>query len=444
MQFRLAILSLLLILGPGAIVSTRAQSPTGEKPTLKPFGSSLKDLKWDPEKQLPVESHPREPRQAGADDDVIRIDTDLVVSSVMVLDKQGKAVQGLTLDDFVITEDGQPQKVGHFSLGDDVNVERTIVLIIDYSYSQLPYIATSVTAAKTLVDKLGPRDRMAIVTDDVELLIDFTRDKSKLKTALESLLLKTLRTIDASGKSPNPYYKPGRSDQFSALLATLRELVHVEDIRPIIIFQTDGDELNFLQPPNLLRYDRPLAADASEKQKRDYEKRRLQLEKQLRSRIKQFSFSYLLAVAEKSRGTVYSVIPDLQFTGKSPAEQMENAKRAADNMSQSLGTVDYKPSRTTSSEMFGQFIAQRLDFQSAVAQVATLTGGWTAFLEKPDQAEDIYSRILADLNTRYVIGYYPAGKARDGKRHNVLIEVKNHPEYTISGRKTYYAPDSAP
>lgn len=53
-----------------------------------------------------------------------------------------------------------------------INVPRTIVLIIDYSGSQLPFIKNSVAAAKVLVDKLGPKDLMAIVTDDVELLLD--------------------------------------------------------------------------------------------------------------------------------------------------------------------------------------------------------------------------------------------------------------------------------
>jgi hypothetical protein len=35
----------------------------------------------------------------------------------------------------------------------------------------------------------------------------------------------------------------GRSSQFSALMATVREMFTEEDIRPVVIFQTDGDEL---------------------------------------------------------------------------------------------------------------------------------------------------------------------------------------------------------
>jgi hypothetical protein len=76
----------------------------------------------------------------------------------------------------------------------------------------------------------------------------------------------------------------------------------------------------------------------------------------------------------------------------------------------------------------------------AAAGAAIVSGGWTAFLEKPDQAADIYSTILFDINSRYVIGYYPGSKLRDGKRHSISIEVRGRPEYVVSGRKFYYAP----
>ena len=41
---------------------------------------------------------------------------------------------------------------------------------------------------------------------------------------------------------------------------------------------------------------------------------------------------------------------------------------------------------------------------------------------------------------RYVVGFYPANKERDGKRRRVQVEVRGHPEYTVWGRKSYYAP----
>jgi hypothetical protein len=95
-------LSVLLLLLPGL---TLAQ--TREKPKLKDFGSSLKKLKWDPEKNQTSEVN------YGArdeDDDVVKINTSLVVSELLVLDKNNRVVNGLKASDFVITEEGAPQQ----------------------------------------------------------------------------------------------------------------------------------------------------------------------------------------------------------------------------------------------------------------------------------------------------------------------------------------------
>ena len=77
--------------------------------------------------------------------------------------------------------------------------------------------------------------------------------------------------------------------------------------------------------------------------------------------------------------------------------------------------------------------------QLAAAGIAKLTGGWAEFLESPEQAAAIYDRILAGINRRYIIGYYPANEASDGKLRKVKIEVKGHPEYRILGKQSYYA-----
>lgn len=75
--------------------------------------------------------------------------------------------------------------------------------------------------------------------------------------------------------------------------------------------------------------------------------------------------------------------------------------------------------------------------QTAIAEIAKFTGGWTEYLEQPEQAGKIYSEILAGMNRRYVIGYYPTNQARDGKLRQVKIEVRRRPDYKIWGRTTY-------
>lgn len=76
----------------------------------------------------------------------------------------------------------------------------------------------------------------------------------------------------------------------------------------------------------------------------------------------------------------------------------------------------------------------------ALSGVAGLTDGWTEFLEAPEQADAIYSRIFSDINQRYIVGYYPTNKERDGTSRKIDFQVKGHPEYQILGRRSYFAP----
>src|SRR6266571_343319 len=49
------------------------------------------------------------------DDDVVRVNSDLVVLNATVIDKDGKFVSGLKRGDFQILEDGKEQKLSSFS-----------------------------------------------------------------------------------------------------------------------------------------------------------------------------------------------------------------------------------------------------------------------------------------------------------------------------------------
>ena len=373
-----------------------AQSETQNR-SSKDFGSSLKRLKWDPDKGIAVETKDAaRPRGSASDEDVVRVETNLVVCDVQVRNKSGHVVEGLGQNDFVLSEDAQPQHIEHFSLGNDQRVGRSIVLLIDYSGSQSPFIKSSVAAAKILVDELSPKDTMAIVTDDVALLVDFTRDKTQLKLALDSL----------AKKSAAREY--GRSMQFSALMATVREMFTAADLRPIIIFQTDGDELFSLQPssPPVLSIPANYSMQAT-----------------TTSAPVSFSLRDIYQAIEKSRASVYTVIPGTAVIGLPSEKELEWSVAEAPT-SKSGEPISLSETRSW--------------FQLAAAGAAI--GGWTSYLQTPKQAPEIYRNILADINTRYVIGYYSTNKAHDGSRRNVAVAVRGHPEYSISGRRSYIAP----
>jgi len=383
--------------------STLAQ----EKQKREEFGSSLKRLKWDEREQRAVETKKGDERSdSGA---VIRVETSLAAFEILAFDKKGRAVSGLTKDDFIVTEDGAPQEVASLSPGDGSTVPRSIILIIDYSVSQHPFIESSVEAAKTLVDRLKPNDRMAIVTDDVALLAPFTRDKWKLKDGLDSLRKR------AKSK------RFGRSEQYSALLATLKELL-IGAERPIIIFQTDGDELSSLRNADIS----PSGAEVSALP---------------RDSFKEYSLEDIYTTAEKTRASIYVVIPGVRFAGVPPEEHVERARRLFGKLFQLQPELGgWGRQLTPTFENYLRSRAQTaLRQQLALAGIANLTGGWAEYLEEPGQAGGIYDRIFAGIERRYILTYYPTNTKRDGKLRRVEIKARNHPEYVILGRKSYYA-----
>jgi VWFA-related protein len=386
-----------------------SQTTERQKPKIKDFGSSLKR---QPEENLASQIAKK---NEDPDGDIIRININLAVIDFMVLDEKGRSITGLKQDDFVITEKDQPQEIQTFALGDDAKIPRSIVLIIDYSASQFLYIEKSIEAAKLLVDKLRPNDLMAIVTDDVELISQFTSDKVNLKKILDSLKKKAL----------SRHF--GKSIQFSSLYAVLNEMFDEEDVRPIILFQTDGDQLF-----NLKEGIGTLASQIF------YQKG---LTSSLAKPSSNFSLNDLENKIERTRATIYTIVP-----GFPPKIKLE------ENNPNSLyvkvfGNYNYDPPSDLESKetILKDLVKQHFpngfpDQQQTMSDLSNLSGGWLSLLEKPEDADGVYTRILSEINARYIIGFSPTNEVKDGKRRRVKIEVKNHPEYTIWGRQSYLAP----
>jgi VWFA-related protein len=389
---------------PGAVSSIELKAPSPDPPSVAPrlrsreFGSSLS--RRPNEKAID--------RERSAEDDVVRVDTDLVLSAVLVLDSQGKIVTGLTKEDFIIKENNNLQQVTSFSLGDNKDLPRSIVLIIDYSPSQLPYIRTSIEAAKTLVDKLNPKDRMALVTDDVQLLADFTSDKQLLKEKLDGLKSSALSGV------------MGASLQYDSLMATLNELFDNEDTQPIVILQSDGDQLDSLKGGKAVLG--PFMFP------------------------RKYGLEDILAKTERVRATIYPVISGIRFLGVPEAELLKRArldwdKRRAANLEMLRARNSPEPTNAAEpgNDVLQRIVDRWVHCQVALAEVAKSAGAWAEFLEEPEQADEIYTRVLNNIERRYVLGYYPTNRARDGKRRTVSVEVRNHPEYIVVGHKSYRA-----
>lgn len=391
-------------------VSVSSQSQEKQKP--RKFGWSLEQQ--DKEKKGAEENKDFRSTQDGKavvtnlEAETVRVETTLVVFEALVLTQDGSPIAGLKKEDFEVFEEGQSQEIGTFALGDGSTVPRSIILIIDHSNSQLAYINDSVEAAKVLVDKLKPKDRMAVITDDVSLLVPFTQDKAQLKNGLNSLKAKV-----AGGRY-------GKSLQLSALLATLQELV-AEEERPIIVFQTDGDEVRSLKG----------IADAANRAKQHR---------------RNFGLEEIYREVEKGRATIYSIIPGPRLLSLSREEQMKNIEiitlqeDEAWNQAKLRRGSFLRPSfsRKRSVKEYEMSLAIRLRQHEPLSSISLLSGGAWAYLEKPSLAANIYAQIFTSIEQRYILGYYPTNNLRDGKRRKVEIKIRNHPEYQTLGRKAYY------
>ena len=120
-----------------------------------------------------------------ADDEVVRVDTDLVTIPVRITSKEGRPVPDVKKSEFKIFENGVEQTIDYFS-----NEEQpfTVALMLDMSYSSVFKLQEIQDAAFAFVRQLRPQDRVMIVAFDekVQVLCEASGDKRALKMAIEA------------------------------------------------------------------------------------------------------------------------------------------------------------------------------------------------------------------------------------------------------------------
>jgi len=130
------------------------------------------------------------------DDDVVRVNSDLVVLNVTVTDKAGQYVKGLKLSDFKVYEDGvevQPNMVASFSLQES---PYAAVVLLDSSGSMEERFSLARSAAIRFLDGLRPEDVAAVYKFDtkVERVQEFSggRDLAPMAYAIRAKGMTTL------------------------------------------------------------------------------------------------------------------------------------------------------------------------------------------------------------------------------------------------------------
>jgi len=119
----------------------------------------------------------------GGDDEVIRVETNLVTMPVSVLDRDGRFISGLQQRDFQIFENGTPQKVEYFQ---SVEQPFTVILLLDVSPSTQFRMDEIQNAAMAFVDNLRPADRLMVMSFDeyIHVLSPITNNRYELKNAI--------------------------------------------------------------------------------------------------------------------------------------------------------------------------------------------------------------------------------------------------------------------
>jgi len=155
---------------------------------------------------------------------VIRASTQVVVLSVVAQDKHGKPVEGLRRGDFVVRDNGQEQKIAMFSVEDSrhpagggqapgapltfTNRLAAGPRVTAFLFDQLnTKLADQQLAKKDFLHYLrgmpaGERVAVFALGDSLELLQDFTQDRTELLAAIEKHGNRSSSEADASSGPP--------------------------------------------------------------------------------------------------------------------------------------------------------------------------------------------------------------------------------------------------
>ncbi|MBV8858632.1 MAG: VWA domain-containing protein [Acidobacteria bacterium] len=127
------------------------------------------------------------------EDDVLKIDTDLILVDVSVTDAEGRAVKGLRPEDFKLYEDGEERPVAFLNVERRAGAERPVAVVfaVDVSGSMTPEEMERLRTAMTAFsEKLSNRPASFALMSfgmNAHVVQSFTSDPRKLERALGKL-----------------------------------------------------------------------------------------------------------------------------------------------------------------------------------------------------------------------------------------------------------------
>ncbi len=123
------------------------------------------------------------------DDEIIRVDSELVNLNVRVVDRSNRSINDVQQKDFKIYEDGVLQQIDFFSRSD---VPTNYALVVDNSGSIAPQLEKVIEAGNILVNTNRPDDETMVIRfvgrERIEVLQQFTSNKPDLLDSLDQFM----------------------------------------------------------------------------------------------------------------------------------------------------------------------------------------------------------------------------------------------------------------
>jgi VWFA-related protein len=337
-------------------------------------------------------------RQASSDSEpqspVFRAAIDSVDVDVIVTDRKGKFVTGLTPDDFEVYEDGLPQEVSTFSVVD------------------LP-------TSRSVVDAGGASPRDALVSEGRRFIMILNGHGPRLARAARLFVDQAFGPNDQMAvyyNNPvNNAFVEGQP--FTASKALLRAVIR--NVEPA-----------FMPLP-------PLPATFMNRQQMANERARIELERfeTLRAAMEQ------LSTTPGRKKAILWFGGGFQFNaggGTARALELGLAYRDVIRTAQRHHVVIYPIDPTGLTTRMG---GRELRRMAGYRMLAEDTG--VEAIVGTNDFEKGYARIVREMSTYYLLGYYPRIQHQDGRFHSIRVRVKR-PNLTVRARQGYFAYEPAP
>jgi VWFA-related protein len=411
-----------------------------------------------PQQQRPSPAPPAEVDE----DEVVRITTNLVQVDAVVLDKEGKQVTGLRVEDFEVLEDGKPQAITNFSYVDTrpaaelaarpaatprpgepaapppgrarrEQVRRTIAVVVDDLGMAFENVAPARRALRKFIDeRVEQGDLVAVIRTggEVGALQQFTTDKRQMRAAVERVRwnpcsrrgITSVATIPAA---PPPLCSRGSvTGTLNVLLFTVEGMRELPGRKSLILFSDslplrERDDEDFLAS-GLPSNDTPLQALGRTGRQAGADSLRGSPETRLAERLSVVDpIRRVGELAVRASVVIYGIdTRGLQTLTFSAADQLSG-------MSQ----------EQLDAAMEGR---RRDDFEARQGPgiLTEQTGGF--HVRNSNDIPRALGRIMEDLRGYYLLGYRPRDETFDRRFHRISVRVRNRPDLNVRSRRGFY------